>query len=65
MLKAAIERLAKNEAQRRAEPAGDPEYQVPQRQWYVNRQGQTFVIVDARQAFMMGSPAGEPERDDQ
>ena len=33
------------------------------RQWYVNQQEQTFVLVDARQRpFAMGSPPGEPER---
>jgi formylglycine-generating enzyme required for sulfatase activity len=62
-LQAVIERLRKNEAQRRADQAHDPEHRVPRRQWYVNRQGQTFVIVDARQSFMMGSPPGEPERE--
>jgi hypothetical protein len=56
-VQAAIERLGKNEAQRLAERTTDG------RQWYVNRQGQTFVIVDGRQPFPMGSPPGEPERE--
>ena len=29
------------------------------RQWYVNGQGQTFVIVDAARPFLMGSPPSE------
>ena len=33
----------------------------PQRQWYINSQGQTFVILDA-EAFMMGSPEDEVGR---
>jgi formylglycine-generating enzyme required for sulfatase activity len=32
------------------------------RQWYVNSEGQTFVILDADQPFRMGSPDGEPGR---
>jgi formylglycine-generating enzyme required for sulfatase activity len=32
-----------------------------QRLWFVNSQGQTFVIVDAGE-FVMGSPASEPDR---
>jgi len=57
-LNAAIERLKKNQAEQRADRAHD------RRQWYVNRQGQTFVIVDAREPFTMGSPESEPERED-
>ncbi len=34
------------------------------RQWYVNTQGQTFVILRADKPFLMGSPAGEPDRSD-
>jgi eukaryotic-like serine/threonine-protein kinase len=56
-LKNAVERLGKSEAQRQTDGAAD------QRAWYVNPQGQTFVIIDARQPFTMGSPAGEPGRD--
>ncbi len=33
----------------------------PQRQWYVNGQGQTFVILDAGE-FQMGSPVSEAGR---
>jgi formylglycine-generating enzyme required for sulfatase activity len=54
-VQAAIERLGKNEAQRRADRDRRP--------WYVNRQGQTFVVIDAWQPFLMGSPEREPERD--
>ena len=50
---AAIVRLMKDEPRRRA--AGEYE----KRCWYVNNEGQTFVIVDARQPFKMGSPANE------
>ncbi len=32
------------------------------RGWYVNGQGQTFVILNADKPFRMGSPAGEPDR---
>ena len=32
-----------------------------QRQWYINSQGQTFVILDAGE-FLMGSPEGEVDR---
>ncbi|MGA2033479.1 MAG: SUMF1/EgtB/PvdO family nonheme iron enzyme, partial [Thermoguttaceae bacterium] len=32
------------------------------RQWYVNTQRQTFVILNADKPFRMGSPAGEPGR---
>ena len=33
------------------------------RRWYVNRQGQTYVIIDGPVEFEMGSPADEPGRD--
>jgi len=33
------------------------------RRWYVNSQGQTFVIVEGPVEFRMGSPASEPDRD--
>ncbi|HKI17122.1 MAG TPA: formylglycine-generating enzyme family protein, partial [Isosphaeraceae bacterium] len=33
------------------------------RRWYVNGQGQTFVIVEGPVEFRMGSPASEPDRD--
>jgi formylglycine-generating enzyme required for sulfatase activity len=32
------------------------------RQWYVNTEGQTFVILNADKPFRMGSPEGEPDR---
>ena len=32
------------------------------RQWYVNTEGQTFVILNADKPFRMGSSAGEPDR---
>ena len=32
------------------------------RQWYVNTEGQTFVILNADKPFRMGSPDGEPDR---
>jgi len=33
------------------------------RRWYVNKQGQTFAIVDGPVEFSMGSPIDEPDRD--
>jgi eukaryotic-like serine/threonine-protein kinase len=33
------------------------------RRWYVNGLGQTFVIVEGPVEFRMGSPASEPDRD--
>ena len=33
-----------------------------ERQWYINTQGQTFVVLEADE-FLMGSPASEPDRD--
>ncbi len=44
------------------------EKQVPahaaadKRRWYVNTQGQTFMILDAREPFRMGAPPAEPDR---
>jgi formylglycine-generating enzyme required for sulfatase activity len=32
------------------------------RRWFVNKQGQTFVIVEGPLEFRMGSPPNEPER---
>ena len=61
-LRAAIERLKKERRPAARRPAGARK--PDQRQWYVNRQGQTFVIVDARQPFTMGSPPGEPDAED-
>jgi formylglycine-generating enzyme required for sulfatase activity len=48
--------LAKIDASlRRREPEG-------KRRWYVNRQGQTMVLVPGPVEFRMGSPLSEPER---
>ena len=33
------------------------------RRWYVNRQGQTFAVIDGQVEFRMGSPPTEPNRD--
>jgi formylglycine-generating enzyme required for sulfatase activity len=34
------------------------------RQWYLNKEGQTFVIIpEATEPFLMGSPRGEEERE--
>ena len=32
------------------------------RRWYVNKEGQTFAVIDGPVAFLMGSPATEPGR---
>ena len=32
-----------------------------ERRWFVNRQGQTFAVIDGPVEFRMGSPATEPE----
>ena len=32
------------------------------RRWFVNTEGQTFVILKADNLFLMGSPVGEPDR---
>jgi formylglycine-generating enzyme required for sulfatase activity len=32
------------------------------RRWFINRQGQTFAVIDGPVEFRMGSPASEPER---
>ena len=32
------------------------------RQWYIDSEGQTFVILNADKPFRMGSPEGEPDR---
>jgi hypothetical protein len=56
-LDAAIEKLKDDETQLNHPNAGSV------RQWYVNHQKQTFVIVDARQGwFWMGSPESEAGR---
>ncbi len=56
-LQAAIDRFARNEAQRRADRA------TRQRGWYVNRERETFVIVRPQRPFIMGSPESEPGRE--
>jgi formylglycine-generating enzyme required for sulfatase activity len=33
-----------------------------QRRWFINGQGQTFVVIDGPVEFRMGSPPGEPDR---
>jgi hypothetical protein len=54
-------------------PAIDRELQVDEKQlqarmatgprrWYVNTQGQTFVVVNVDRPFRMGSPDAEPDR---
>jgi serine/threonine protein kinase/formylglycine-generating enzyme required for sulfatase activity len=53
LVKAAVDRLASDESERRADST------YTRRPWYVNRQGQTFVIVSAKRPFTMGSPASE------
>jgi formylglycine-generating enzyme required for sulfatase activity len=42
--------------QLRGQPAGE-------RQWYVNKQGQTLTIIPADREFLMGSPEQEPDRE--
>jgi formylglycine-generating enzyme required for sulfatase activity len=41
------------------ELAGQP---VGERQWYVNKQGQTLAVVQGPVEFLMGSPGHEPDR---
>jgi formylglycine-generating enzyme required for sulfatase activity len=53
-LRAAIEKLQSTEEQLQARKATE------KRQWYVNTQGQTFVILDAGE-FLMGAPGSEPD----
>ena len=55
-LQAAIETLKTNEHELQARKAED------KKNWYVNTQGQTFVVEDAQEPFLMGSPESEPER---
>jgi formylglycine-generating enzyme required for sulfatase activity len=56
-LQAVQQKLQSHEEQLQARKTAD------KRQWYVNNQGQTFVILDA-DTFEMGSPASEPGRSD-
>jgi eukaryotic-like serine/threonine-protein kinase len=54
---AIVERLKCDEKQLQSRKATE------KRQWYINSQKQTYVIVDARQGkFLMGSPKSEAER---
>jgi len=56
-LEVVVERLKADDKELQARKPSD------KRQWYVNTQKQTFVIVDARTgAFQMGSPRSEPGR---
>jgi eukaryotic-like serine/threonine-protein kinase len=56
-LEALLDKLKSDEKRRLADPAAG------KKQWYVNTQKQTFVVVDAREGwFWMGSPESEPER---
>ena len=50
-----VEKLRSKDEQLRARKATD------KRQWYVNSQGQTFVVLNAGE-FLMGSPESEPGR---
>ena len=54
-MEAVIEKLKSNEQQLQARKSSD------KRQWFINAQRQTFVIVDAGE-FLMGSPKSEPDR---
>jgi eukaryotic-like serine/threonine-protein kinase len=54
-LEAVLDKLKGDEKQLQSRKA------IDKRQWYVNTQKQTFVIVDARE-FLMGSPQSEPGR---
>ena len=54
-LQTVIEKLKVNEEQVEGSKGLD------KKNWYINRQGQTFVIVDAREPFLMGSPESEPD----
>ena len=55
-ISAAVARLAKDEKERRRDHVYDHQ------SWYVNRESQTFVVIDADKPFQMGSPESEPER---
>jgi formylglycine-generating enzyme required for sulfatase activity len=54
-IQGSVEELRAREPELRARPAAD------QRQWYVNSQGQTFVILEADE-FLMGSPISQTDR---
>jgi eukaryotic-like serine/threonine-protein kinase len=54
-LETLVERFKSDEKQLQSREGSD------KRQWYVNTQKQTFVVVDAREGwFWMGSPVSEP-----
>jgi serine/threonine protein kinase/formylglycine-generating enzyme required for sulfatase activity len=53
ILNAAVDRLSTNEIERKRNGSYE------QRRWYINRQGQTFVVVDATRPFLIGSPDSE------
>jgi serine/threonine protein kinase/formylglycine-generating enzyme required for sulfatase activity len=55
LLQAVVDRLKTNEEQLQASKADE------KKQWYINTQGQTFVIVEPGE-FLMGSPASESGR---
>ena len=53
-----------NQSEQIAEVDTDPQLRAAQdnqRQWYINTQGQTFVVLQADE-FLMGSPESEPKR---
>jgi serine/threonine protein kinase/formylglycine-generating enzyme required for sulfatase activity len=54
-LEAVVEKLKSDDKQLQSRKATD------KRQWYVNTQKQTFMVVDAGE-FLMGSPESEPDR---
>jgi eukaryotic-like serine/threonine-protein kinase len=54
-LEAVIEKLKSDEKQLQAGKSND------KRHWFINKQKQTFVIVDSGE-FLMGSPETEPDR---
>jgi serine/threonine protein kinase/formylglycine-generating enzyme required for sulfatase activity len=54
-LDAVLDKLKSDEKQLQGRKATD------KRQWYINSQKQTFVIVDAGE-FLMGAPESEPDR---
>ncbi len=58
-LQTVIEKLKTNEEQLQARKTED------KKNWYVNTQGQTFVLVDATEPFMMGSPESDPDHQSQ
>jgi formylglycine-generating enzyme required for sulfatase activity/tRNA A-37 threonylcarbamoyl transferase component Bud32 len=49
--------LAQADAAVKGKPPGE-------RRWYVNGQGQTFAVIPGPAEFTIGSPPGEPDRED-